>query len=186
MLKLVEWSPELDLSSFYEEANRRGFENNSSQKRMIDTFKKEKEWKAWILYNNAKPIGSTISHSFDIMGSNSYRVLARTCTFGEFGNKSLIKPKRLIAEHQNLTDQFLLPACLNWARGNVYATSNESKIASQRLVHRYYFPTLQEIGIVENMGEIYYRKTKQTVWKIYADRFFENLRKHPRWNNDIS
>ena len=51
MYKVVEWSNNLDLTNFYSEATRRGFVNNASQKAMIDCFRNEREWNAWILYN---------------------------------------------------------------------------------------------------------------------------------------
>lgn len=184
MYKLVEWSADLNLDSFYQEANQRGFENNSSQKKMIDCFSNEAEWKAWILYQDEKAIGSVVAHTFDdVMGPNSYRVLARTCTFGTARpNGGLITPKRLIAEHQNLTDQFLLPACIAWTGNeNIYATSNDSTVASQRLVHRHYFPTLEKLGIVEKVKQVHYRHTDQTVWRIHGDKFLENLERYPRW-----
>lgn len=184
MYRIVEWSEDLDLTEFYQEAEIRGFVNNSSQKSMIDCFRNEKLWKAWILYHNDQAVGSVVAHSFDnVMGYGSYRVLARTCTFGSARpNSGLVTTKKLIAEHQNLTDQFLLPACISWTgKDNIYATSNESTVASQRLVHRYYFPTLEKIGIVERVKEVHYRHTDQTVWKIYGDRFLENLERYPRW-----
>lgn len=180
--KILEWSEDLDLRKFYIESASRGFVNNSSQKRMIDTFKNEREWNAWILYKDSDAIGSVVAHSFDeVMGTKTYRVLVRTCTFGEYGNKSLIKPKKLIAEHQNLTDQFLLPVCLEWSKGRTFATSNDSKVASQRLVHKYYFPTLEKMGIVKNIKDVFYRNTNQTVWEIFPEKFLENLNKYPRW-----
>jgi hypothetical protein len=184
MFKIVEWSPELDLTNFYAEATFKGFENNSSQQKMIDCFANESAWKAWILYQDNKAVGSVVAHTFDdVMGSGSHRVLARTCSFGTARPTSgLITPKRLIAEHQNLTDQFLLPACISWTgTKNIYATSNDSSTASQRLVHRHYFPTLEKLKIVEKVKQVNYRHTDQTVWKIYGDRFLENLERYPRW-----
>lgn len=182
---VIKWTPELDLTNFYAEARRRGFVNNSSQKVMIDCFRNEREWNAWILYENNKAIGSVVAHSFDdVMGPNSYRILTRVCTFGEARpTHGLITPKRLIAEHQNLTDQFLLPQCLDWVnnRGNVYGTSNESREASQRLVHRHYFPTLVKIGVAKKIKNVHYRYTDQTVWQIYPDKFIEHLNLFPRW-----
>lgn len=179
---LVKWTADLDLSKFYEEAGKKGFINNASQKTMIDCFHNEQEWAAWILYQDNKAVGSVAAHSFTVMGPDAYRVLARTCTFGTARQTSgLITPKRLIAEHQNLTDQFLLPACINWAKGDLYATSNESTVASQRLVHKHYFPTLAKLGIVERVCEMNYRNTDQTVWRIYPDRFLANLELYPRW-----
>jgi hypothetical protein len=184
MFKLVEWSQDLDLTDFYAEAQRRGFVNNSSQRAMIDCFRNEQQWNAWILYQDDVAVGSVAAHSFDdVMGSNSYRVLARTCTFGiARPNKGLITSKKLIAEHQNLTDQFLLPACIKWTNGgNIYATSNDSSAASQRLVHKHYFPTLERKGIVERIKDVEYRGLIQTVWKINPDKFLESLSKYPKW-----
>jgi hypothetical protein len=182
MYAVVNWSEDLDLTEFYAEAGRLGFANNASQKAMIDCFHNEREWAAWILYQDNKAVGSVVAHSFTVMGSNAYRVLARTCTFGTARqNGGLITPKKLIAEHQNLTDQFLLPACINWAKGELYATSNESTVASQRLVHRHYFPTLAKLGIVERVCEMNYRNTDQTVWRIYPGKFLANLERYPRW-----
>ena len=117
MYTVVNWSEELDLGEFYKEAGTRGFANNASQKAMIDCFRNEPEWAAWILYQDDKAVGSVVAHSFTPMGPNAYRVLARTCTFGTARqNGGLITSRKLIAEHQNLTDQFLLPACINWAK----------------------------------------------------------------------
>lgn len=184
MYRLQEWNETLDLSAFYAEAEQRGFKNNNSQQVMIDCFRNEKLWKAWILYQDNRAIGSVVAHTFDdVMGYGSFRVLARTCTFGTARPATgLITTKRLIAEHQNLTDQFLLPACISWTgKDNIYATSNDSIVASQRLVHRHYFPTLEKLGIVERIKDVNYRHTDQTVWRINADKFFENLERYPRW-----
>jgi len=185
MFKLIEWSTDLDLTEFYKESERRGFINNSSQKTMVDCFKNEREWGVWILYQNDRAVGSVAAHSFDdVMGHNSYRILTRVCTFAEARKQiGLITPKRLIAEHQNLTDQFLLPKCIEWVggRGRMFATSNASKEASQRLVHNYYFPTLAKLEIVSKIKDINYRKTDQTVWEIHPQKFLENLERYPRW-----
>ena len=184
MFNLVEWTPQLDLTEFYAEATSRGFVNNSSQKAMIDCFNNEREWQVWILYENNRAVGSCAAHSFDdVMGPNSYRILTRVCTFAESRkDKGLITPKKLVAEHQNLTDQFLLPQCIKWAgHGNMYATSNSSTVASQRLVHSYYFPTLAKLGIVVKIKDIHYRHTDQTVWQIHPEKFLENLKRYERW-----
>jgi len=182
MFTVVKWSESLALDDFYKEAARRGFVNNSSQKAMVDCFDNEPEKQVWILYQDTRAVGSVAAHSFTPMGPNAYRVLARTCTFGTARqNGGLITPKKLIAEHQNLTDQFLLPTCIDWAKGEIYATSNESTAASQRLVHRHYFPTLAKLGIVERVCEMNYRSTDQTVWRIYPDKFLANLEQYPRW-----
>ena len=184
MYKTVEWHERLDLTNFYNEASRRGFVNNSSQKAMIDCFRNEREWNAWILYNDDSAVGSVAAHSFDDVMPGGYRILTRVCTFAEERKGAgLITPKRLVAEHQNLTDQFLLPQCIEWVggRGRMFATSNASKEASQRLVHSYYFPTLAKLGIVSKIKDVHYRHTDQTVWEIHPDKFYANLKLYPRW-----
>lgn len=185
MYTIVKWTPDLDLTEFYVEANSKGFVNNSSQKAMIDCFRNERDWSAWILYKGDRAIGSVAAHSFDDVVPGGYRILTRVCVFGETRNgKGLITPKRLYAEHQNVSDQFFLPQCLEWVngRGRVFATSNQSKEASQRLVHKHYFPTLEKIGLVtKHIDNITYRYTNQTVWEIHPDKFYENLKKYPRW-----
>lgn len=186
MFKIVEYSDELNLDGFYREAKEKGFVNNSSKKAMIECFNNEKEKQAWILYEDDRPVGSVAAHSFDdVMGPNTYRVLTRVCSFGGLGPvKGLLTPHRLAAEHQSLTDQFLLPTCIEWVngRGRMFATSNDSKVASQRLVHRYYFPTLEKLEIVKRIKDVHYRNTDQTVWEIFGDKFYENLNKFERWN----
>ena len=184
MYKTVEWHESLDLTNFYNEASRRGFVNNSSQKAMIDCFRNEREWNAWILYNDGSAVGSVAAHSFDDVMPGGYRILTRVCTFAEERKGAgLITHNRLVAEHQNLTDQFLLPQCIEWVggRGRMFATSNASKEASQRLVHSYYFPTLAKLGIVSKIKDVHYRHTDQTVWEIHPDKFYANLKLYPRW-----
>jgi hypothetical protein len=183
MYKVIEWHPNLDLIEFYSEAGRRGFVNNLSQKTMVDCFRNEREFKVWILYENDRAVGSVAAHTFDEVVPNSYRVLTRVCTFAEARpSKGLITASRLIAEHQNLTDQFLLPACIAWTgTENLYSTSTANSVASQRLVHNIYFPTLAKKGLVECVGDIHYRYTDQTLWKINGQAFLDDLERYPRW-----
>jgi len=184
MFEIVEWNKKLDLDFFYRRAEDRGFVNNSSQQKMIDCFKKEKEWNAWILYNNNSAIGSVAAHSFeDVMGKNTFRVLARTCILEGVRSKGLMVARTAIKQHQNMTDQFLLPACLDWVnnRGRVFATSNSNEEGSQRLVHNNYFPILEKLGLVSKVKDVYYRYTYQTVWEIHTNKFYANLSKYPRW-----
>lgn len=184
MYKLRQWNEQLDLTDFYKEASARGFENNSSQKKMIDCFRNEQKWNAWILYKDQNPIGSVAAHSFnDVMEDDSYRVLTRVCAFAnKRPSKSILTINKMMREHQHFSDQFFLPKCIEWANTDkIYATSNESLVASQRLVHRFYFPTLEDMNIVKKVKEIEYRKTRQTVWRIDPDAFLKSLNKYYRW-----
>lgn len=181
---LIEWNPKLNLDDFYKEAGKKGFVNNSSQKSMIDCFKNEKEWNAWILYKNDKAVGSVAAHSFDdVMGPETYRVLTRVCAFPEVqSRKGLLTINRMMRQHQHISDQFFLPKCIAWSQGkNIYATSNNNPDASQRLVHKFYFPTLEEMKIVKKVKNVFYRGTEQTVWQIYPDEFLCSINRYHRW-----
>jgi hypothetical protein len=71
---------------------------------------------------------------------------------------------------------------LSWAGlENIYATSNDKSEASQQLVHRIFFPLLEKKGLVEYIGETFYRNTVQTIWKINAQEYMEDLCKYKRW-----
>ena len=185
MFKLIDWGEDLDLDEFYAEAARRGFDNNSSQKKMIDCLRNENEWAAWILYQDNKAMGSVAAHSFDnIMGPNSYRICVRTCILPHNRTyKAVISAKRAIAEHQNLTSQYFIPQCIKWAGKdkNLYITSNENSSGSQKLVHTIFFPTLAKTGIMTRIGDVFYRGTDQTVWQLNTKQFLEELDFAPKW-----
>jgi len=189
MYYLKQWSQDLDLTEFYTRCKERGYTNNSSEKKLIGSIQKEHEWNCWILYSDSTPIGSVAAHSFDeVMGPNTYRVLARTCAFKEFApSKGLnaSRPKAII-EHQHFTDQFFVPVCLDWAGDNrVFATSNGSPTAemrTQKLVHNYYFPMLERLELVTRVGTFDYKNADQTVWEIHKGKFLDHLNQYPRWN----
>lgn len=186
MYKVIPWTPELDLTEFYATADAKGFVNNASQKMLVDSLAKEKEWCVWILYYNNRAIGSVGAHSFPEMGDNAYRIAARTCVFtdqllGPYGNA--LRTISVITKHQNPTAQFLIPTCIEWAPSgaNLYITSNESSVGTQRRVHNIFGPALERMGVMQRVKELYYRGTEQTVWQLFQDKFYQELNKHPRW-----
>ena len=115
MYKLEEWTEKLDLSYFYAEAEKRGYENNRNQQVLVDCFNNERKRQVWILYQNTLPIGSVAAHSLDLpeLGENSYRICVRTCTFVEaVPRKTLSTSTVIFNQHQNLTAQFFIPKCI--------------------------------------------------------------------------
>jgi hypothetical protein len=186
--KIVPWSQELDLTSFYKDAESRGFLNNASQKMLVDSIAKEREWAVWLLYFENQPVGSVAAHSFeDVMGPNSYRIAARTCVFtdklsGPYSNA--LRTISVITKHQNPTAQFLIPACIEWCPkgANLYITSNESKVGTQRRVHNIFGPALEKQGVMKREKEVFYRGTLQTVWKFNPEIFYQQINKFTRWH----
>lgn len=185
MYKLVPWSATLDLSEFYTRATERGFVNNASQKAMIDCFAKEERSQVWILYQGEKAVGSVAAHSLPELGANAYRICARTCTLAEARlSHALITINRLIKQHQNLTAQFFIPACIEWCGedADMYISSHPSEVGTQRMVHNIYCPTLVKTGTLERTCELEYRGHLQTFWKLNVPVFLEQLNSNPRWN----
>ncbi len=186
MYNLIPFSEDLDLQNFYDEANRRGHVNNSSQKVMVDCFRNEQRFQVWILYKNDQAIGSVAAHTFPEMGTNAYRILTRTCVLdGVIPNngKGLGTGRRYIQEHQNTTCQLYVPKMIEWCGldSDMYATSNQLDGGSQRKVHNIYFPLLEQQGEFTKVKEMNYRGTIQTVWKLNPRIFLENLNRYPRW-----
>lgn len=182
--KIIPWSPELDLESFYALARQKGFENNSNQKIMVDCFRKERLWQVWMLYYNNQAVGSVAAHSLDVLGPNSFRICARTCAFTELMPfRNLRSLRKTCQQHQNVTAQFFMPQCIEWAgRGNnLYITSHPSDVGSQQLVHQIYLPALEETGAVSRAAEMEYRGHIQTFWKLNVDIFYDQLNALPRW-----
>lgn len=184
MYKIIPWSEQLDLVDFYARAKAKGFVNNASQKMMVDSLAKEKEWCVWILYYNNIAVGSVGAHSFPEMGDNAYRIAVRTCVFSNILPLNTLRTKNQIVTHQHVTSQFLIPTCIEWApkNSNLYITSNENSTGTQRLVHYIFGPAMEKTGQMKKIKEIFYRETVQTVWQLFPEKFYEELSKHRRWN----
>jgi hypothetical protein len=186
MFKVIPWTPELDLSEFYKEADQRGFNNNNSQKAMVDCFCNEQLKQVWILYYNDQAVGSVAAHSFPEMGGNSFRIAARTCVFtdllpGAYG--SALRTVSVITKHQNPTAQFLIPACIDWCPpdAKLYITSNNRSVGTQRLVHKIFGPAMETQGVMKRIKELDYRGTMQTAWQFFPSVFYDQLNSYRRW-----
>jgi hypothetical protein len=187
MFSVVPWSENLDLTEFYASAKARGFENNSSQKALVECFRNEREKQVWILYFKNNPIGSVAAHSFDnIMGPGSYRIAARTCVFTDMINGpygKALRTKSVITENQNPTAQFLIPTCIDWAPvgSRLFITSNQSQVGTQRRVHNIFGPLMESRGMMKRIKDVEYRGHVQTVWEIFPDEFYKILNRGPKW-----
>jgi hypothetical protein len=188
MYSLVNWSPELDLTEFYRKAESRGFVNNSSQKMLVDCFSKEPEWQVWVLYYNRLASGTVAAHSLPELGTSAYRICARTCVLtDQLPLRQLRSLTYTCQQHQNVTGQFFIPKCIEWAGKDkdLYITSHPSDVGTQRLVHNIYCPALVETGALERTCELEYRGHVQTFWKLNIATFLEQLNSLPRWELTI-
>jgi len=184
MFKLIDYSADLNLESFYQNAKFRGYENNSTRSIMIDSFKKEEDFKLWILYYNNIAVGSTATHSLDIF-PNSYRICVRTCVFTDLlPSHHTLRTLNNIREHQHITAQFFMPACVNYCpiEADLYITSHLSNVASQRLVHEIFCPVLEQQGCLKKAHEVEYRGHLQTFWKLDKFKFMQQLSLYPQWS----
>lgn len=183
--RLVEYTPELDLTQFYVDAHARGYQNNNSQKAMFDCFHTETQWKGWLLEYNGKFIGGVCAHSFDdVMGPNTYRILARTCVFTELTHRpSFYTRNTSIVEQQCAAAQFYVPIALQ-AFGHdkkYYATSNSNAVGSQQRVNRLWFPTQQKLGRFTLAKTAFYRGCEQNVWELNNTEWCRSIAKYEQW-----
>jgi hypothetical protein len=182
MFSLIPWTSDLDLTDFYISAAERGFENNSNQQILVDCFQKEIRSRVWILYYKDEAVGSVAAHSLPELGPNAYRICARTCVFTDRLPIATLRARgKTIQQHQNATAQFFIPACIEWCGidSDMFISTNESPIASQRLVHRIYCPALVETGALTKHCELLYRGHTQTFWKLNAEVFLDQLKQNP-------
>jgi hypothetical protein len=181
MYKIVKWTPALDLTNFYAEAERRGFVNNATQKMLVDSISNEREWCVWILYYNDTAVGTVGAHTLDMI-PNAVRICVRTCAFTDMLPTPSLRTRVGITSHQHVTAQFFMPVCIDWAGDrDMYITSHPSEVGTQRLVHTVWGPTLAMTGVLQQGEELEYRGHKQTFWKLNKDIFLEQLNKEPRW-----
>lgn len=181
MFKIKEYSTDLNLDDFYKTAHERGFYNNDSKEKIVDTWKHMDRWQVWFLYYNDIIVGSIAAHSLEELGvlGDAYRIAARTCTFDDLvgQRKTLRTANTIIARHQNLTAQFLLPLCIEWAGKDkdLYISSNENDTGTQKYVHRLYCPGLRKIGILEDPVELEYRCAIQSFWRVNVKEFYNQM-----------
>jgi hypothetical protein len=181
MFYIQEYNETLDLSEYYRVAHERGFFNNDSKEKLVDTWTHMNRWQVWILYFNETIVGSIAAHSLEELGvlGDAYRIAARTCTFDDLTGqrKSLRTANTIIAKHQNLTAQLLLPLCIEWAGKdkNLYISSNENDTGTQKYVHKLYCPGLRKIGILKDPIELEYRGAIQSFWQMNVEEFYSQI-----------
>jgi len=184
MFTIKEYNDSLDLSQYYQLAHDRGFYNNDSKEKLINTWQHMDRWQVWLLYYNDQIVGSIAAHSLEELGilGDAYRIAARTCTFDDLTGqrKTLRTANTIIAKHQNLTAQLLLPLCIDWAGRDkdLYISSNENDTGTQKYVHKLYCPGLRKINILENPIELEYRGAIQSFWKMNVSEFYQQMEIH--------
>ena len=181
MYRIQEYNQTLDLDDFYRLAHDRKFYNNDSKEKVVDTWKHMDRWQVWFLYFDDQIVGSIAAHSLEELGvlGDAYRIAARTCTFDDLTQQrtSLRTANTIIAKHLNLTAQFLLPLCIEWAGKDkdLYISSNENDTGTQKYVHRLYCPGLRKIGILEDPVDLEYRRAIQSFWRLNVGEFYNQM-----------
>ena len=188
MFYIREYNENLDLSDYYRLAHERGFYNNDTKEKLIDTWSHMDRWKLWFVYYNEQIVGSVVSHSLEELGilGDAYRIAVRTCSFEDLTKNrlGLKTANSVINRHQTITGQILFPLCIEWAGRDkdLYISSNENDTGTQKIVHRRYCPGLQKIGVVEPPIDLEYRGAIQSFWKFNVATYYSQL-KTDRWED---
>jgi hypothetical protein len=186
MIKMIPWSADLDLTEFYANAHAKGHGNNSTQKMLVDCFANERHKQTWMMYQDDQAVGSVAAHSLDLpqLGPDAYRICARTCVFTDLLPRRSLRTISVITHHQNYTAQYLMPTCIEWTPpwADLYITSTENSVGSQRAVNRTFCPALEATGVLEFAGKHIYRDTEQSFWKVNVNKFYADLDTYGRWD----
>lgn len=181
MYSVKKYNPMLDLEDFYAEAARRGFDNNSNRQVLADSFAHFEASSVWLLYWQDRPMGSVAVHSLEELPlGDAYRIGARTCLLTGIDPHGRLFTRNQIKTHQGPAPQILLPICMEWAGldKDLYISSNDSPVATQQHVHRFYCPLLRSIGILEDPIEMDYRNEFQYFWRVNTQEFYRQLEEH--------
>jgi hypothetical protein len=174
--KVVEWSETLDLSDFYSTAHKKGFENNSSQKMLVDSLRSEKVWKVWIVYHGDIAVGSFAAHSLDFLPG--YRICVRTCAFSDRLPLNNLRTTKGIIDHENITSQIYIPVTIEHfgKNSNFYITTHPSDVGTQRAVHNVWAPLMKKSGVVDLEIIKEYRGHIQHFWKFNVENFYQKMK----------
>jgi len=184
MYEIKKYGNDLDLSFFYQRCQEKGFLNNASQKRLIDSFSKQKYFNLWILFYDNLPVGSTAVHDFDeVMGENSYRICVRTCALTELLPIKHMRTKDGITKHQNICSQIFIPVTLNALPkdSKCYITSSNKDEASMQKVNGIWAKLLSKQGVIKKVKDVFYRGANQTVWQLNTEEFMKQIDRHTKW-----
>lgn len=165
------WTPELDLTFFYNEAKKRGFENNASEKMLVQSLSNEQESMVWIVYYKGNPVGSFAAHKLDFLPG--YRICTRTCAFTDLMPLTSIRTRNEIATQQHITGQIFIPVTIDHygKDKNFYISTHPSKVGTQRAVHNVWAPTLESNNTISLETVAVYRGHEQHFWKLNVDVF---------------
>jgi hypothetical protein len=93
-----------------------------------------------------------------------------------------LRTRNQIVTHQHVTAQFFMPTCIDWVgTQDMYITSHNGEVGTQRLVHNIWAPSLEKTGVLTRAFEKEYRGHEQTFWKLNPDVFLEQLNRVERW-----
>lgn len=187
MYKIIPYNDELDLSEFYAEAEARGLVNNSTKQMLVDSFRNEPEKQIFICYYDNKPVGSVVAHSFNEFKEGSYRILARTCILSHKTPFRRVGTLEAFKKHQHVTARFFLPACVEWCGvdSDMYITTHPEPTGQMKSVHKLITGVWQKSGLIEYSGDFEYRGSMQSVWKLNATKFMNELDLYPAYYDSL-
>lgn len=167
---------DLPLQDFMDECSRRGLDNNSTIEQLYG-FRNEPEHVLFLLKEDDKVIGTFGAHTLDLF-ENAYRICVRACILTDRTEHSSLRTVNQIRTHQNLLAKYGLSSCIEWVNDptkNLYITTHPSKVGAMRLMHNIVLPEFEKTGMVQKIGDFYYRSSNQTFWKVFPEKYYEQI-----------
>jgi hypothetical protein len=180
MYTVKEYHPDMDLTSFYEEARKRKRYNNDSYESMIKPFEGIDNVKILILFYSGVPVGVSMAEPF----LDGFRIFVRLCVFNHLVPKRRSGTVEAFKKHQHITARFFLPehAKLN---APLYLTTHPSATAKMQSVHSRATKWFSEIGVIEYYTTREVRGSQQIVWKVNADKWLRQMEEQPIYYENL-
>lgn len=168
-IQVKQLSPDIDLTNFFYEANKLGYEDNNSYDRL--------HGQVFVLLKTGVAKGMCIVHEFQ----DGYRILSRTCILPSFYEQSSIITQADIKRYQFPFQKWLMAACVEYCKDSpMYITTSDNDKGGQRLVHKIWAPMMEDMGVLKYLRPIVYRKSNHHLWKVNGTEF---VKQHAKYNS---
>ena len=164
------------IKEFMAECKRRGLHNNDNLPSLL-AFRKHKRHVMFMLKQDEKIIGTFGAHSLHLF-ENAYRICVRACVLTDQTEHRSLRMVNQIRTHQNLLAKYGLDACIKWVddpTANLYISTHPSEIGAMALMHRIVLPEFAKSGLVERVGDFKYYGVVQTFWKVFPEKYYEQI-----------
>lgn len=186
---VVPYSPELDLTEFYQNAQAQGYVKHTTPE--VFNYDRELRAQAWVVYQDGHPIASFAAHTMfprpEFKGTIAYMVWNSMCVLrytpiGTFG------PRAFWDGYQNFNAQVVAPTCINWVYEQEGTTDVDMFTSHSHKRKPPYDKTINimsrhwgRMGIVSHWKDSEINGETVEWWRVDHKLFMEGFNNNPKW-----